>query len=57
MGTNADGSLLFWRISAERQDPSAQPALVLFYKTWLDGTHGVRLEGIVGRIGPPVAPR
>jgi hypothetical protein len=57
MGTNADGSLLFWRISAERQDPSAQTALVLFYKTWLDGTHGVRLGGIVGRIGPPVAPR
>jgi hypothetical protein len=58
IGTNADGSLLFWKISAERQqDPTAPAAMVLFYKTWLDGTHGVRLEGIVGRLGPPVAPR
>lgn len=58
LGTNADGSLLFWRISAERaQDPSAPPILVLYYKTWLDGTHGVRLSGLIGRFGPPVAPR
>jgi hypothetical protein len=58
LGTNADGSLLFWKIAAEPTDhPSAPPILVLYYKTWLDGTHGVRLGGLVGRLGPPVAPR
>jgi len=58
LGTNADGSLLFWKIVAEpTNDPSAPPILVLYYKTWLDGTHGVRLSGLVGRLGPPVAPR
>jgi hypothetical protein len=58
LGTNADGSLLFWKIAAEpADDPSAPPILVLYYKTWLDGTHGVRLSGLVGRLGPPVAPR
>jgi hypothetical protein len=58
LGTNADGSLLLWRISAERApDSKAPPILVLYYKTWLDGTHGVRLRGLIGRVGPPVAPR
>jgi len=58
LGTNADGSLLFWKIAAEpTDDPSSPPILVLYYKTWLDGTHGVRLRGLVGRIGPPIAPR
>jgi hypothetical protein len=58
LGTNADGSLLFWKISAERAPDSSAPSiLVLYYKTWLDGTHGVRLSGLVGKIGPPVAPR
>jgi hypothetical protein len=58
LGTNADGSLLFWKVSAERTGrESATPILVLYYKTWLDGTHGVRLSGLVGRLGPPVAPR
>lgn len=58
LGTNADGSLLFWKISAARgDDPLAPPILALFYKTWLDGTHAVRLSGLVGRLGPPVAPR
>lgn len=58
LGTNADGSLLFWKIAAEPTgDHSSPPILVLYYKTWLDGTHGVRLSGLVGRLGPPVAPR
>lgn len=58
LGTNADGSLLFWKVSAERTPvPSAPSILVVYYKTWLDGTHGLRLSGVVGRIGPPVAPR
>ena len=58
LGTSADGSLLFWQISAERTSaPPGPPILVLYYRTWLDGTHGVRLGGLVGRVGPPVAPR
>jgi hypothetical protein len=58
LGTNADGSLLFWKVSAERiKGSSAPPILVLYYKTWLDGSHGLRLSGLVGRLGPPVAPR
>ena len=58
LGTNADGSLLFWKVSAElTSGASAPPILVLYYKTWLDGTHPVRLGGLVGRFGPPVAPR
>jgi hypothetical protein len=58
LGTNTDGSLLFWRVSAvHRQDRSTLPILVLYYKTWLDGTHGVKLTGMAGRLGPPVAPR
>jgi hypothetical protein len=58
LGTNADGSLLFWKVSAVRgRERSAPPILVLYYKTWLDGSHGVRLTGLAGRFGPPVAPR
>jgi hypothetical protein len=58
LGTNADGSLLFWKVSAERSGgKSATPILVLYFKSWLDGTHGVRFGGLVGRLGPPVAPR
>jgi hypothetical protein len=58
LGTNADGSLLFWKVSAEPSTGGSAPAiLVLYYKTWLDGSHGVRLGGLVGRLGPPVAPR
>jgi hypothetical protein len=58
LGTNADGSLLFWKVSALYGPArSAPPILVLYYKTWLDGSHGVRLTGLAGRFGPPVAPR
>ena len=59
LGTNADGSLLFWKISAVAPDESATqaPLLVVFYKTFLDGTHAVRLTGLAGRYGPPVAAR
>jgi hypothetical protein len=58
LGTNGDGSLLFWKVSAVHSpNRSAPPILVLYYKTWLDGSHGVRLTGLAGRFGPPVAPR
>jgi hypothetical protein len=58
LGTNKDGSLLFWKVSAERTlVPSAPSIFVVYYKTWLDGTHGLRLSGVAGHLGPPVAPR
>ena len=67
LGTNGDGSLLLWQVSAagatqgSASDGTAsgqgQPLLVLYYKTWLDGTHAVRLTGELSRYGPPVAAR
>jgi hypothetical protein len=59
LGTNGQGALLFWRVAAE---PSARGAargdlLVLYYKTWLNGTHAARLTGTAGIYGPPVAAR
>ena len=60
LGTNRDGSLLFWRVAATahaRDDASFRPILILYYRTWLDGTHALRLTGPAGRYGPPVAAR
>jgi hypothetical protein len=85
LGTNGDGSLLFWQVTGTvpATSPSGEAAgvataptggpspsaaavggsptgplvLVLYYKTWLDGTHVVRLTGEVGKYGPPVAAR
>jgi hypothetical protein len=58
LGTNGDGSLLFWKVKALRAtDPSAGPVVVLYYETWLDGSHASQLTGVLGRLGPPVAPR
>jgi hypothetical protein len=68
LGTNGDGSLLFWQVTGTTTTTSAAasagggaqsaPSMTIFYyKTWLDGTHVVRLIGEVGRYGPPVAAR
>jgi hypothetical protein len=58
LGTNADGSLLFWRVAAVREaDRGAPTLLVQYYRTWLDGTHAVRFTGPLARFGPPVAAR
>lgn len=56
IGTNADGSLLFWQVSAAAPGRPA-PLLVVYYRSWLDGTHVIRLTGTAGRFGPPVAAR
>jgi hypothetical protein len=67
LGTNGDGSLLFWQVTGASQQTTggsaggaaqSQPAMTIFYyRTWLDGTHVLRLTGEVGRYGPPVAAR
>jgi len=60
LGTNRDGSLLFWRVAATVRvpdDASFRPILILYYRTWLDGTHALRLTGPAGTYGPPVAAR
>jgi hypothetical protein len=57
LGTNADGSLLFWKVAAGPGMGGAPALLVQYYRTWLDGTHAVRFTGPLGRFGPPVAPR
>jgi hypothetical protein len=71
LGTNADGSLLFWRERASRGPepatefgPAAQLGavatrrpVVAYFVTWLDGSHPKRLTGAAGRYGPPLAAR
>ena len=58
LGTNGDGSLLFWKVRAVHlSDRPLSPRMILYYETWLDGTHALELTGVLGRIGPPVAPR
>jgi hypothetical protein len=56
LGTDAKGSLLFWKLSAEEGIRQPTP-VVLYYKTWLDGSHAVRLVGLAGVFGPAVAAR
>jgi hypothetical protein len=58
LGTNDDGSLLFWKVAAVRTGTGIVATfLVRYYRTWLDGTHALRLTGLTGRYGPAVAPR
>jgi hypothetical protein len=58
LGTNAQGSFLFWQLSGlASSDAEAPPAIVLYGRTWLDGTHAVRLSGWQGRYGPDLAAR
>jgi hypothetical protein len=59
LGTNVDGSLLFWRLDAlPLPHVSDTDALAtLYYRTWLDGTHPAKLTGAAGKYGPPCAPR
>ena len=66
LGGNADGSLLFWKVTGTTPSASSdasghqgtrQIVVIFYYKTWLDGTHAVRLTGELGRYGPPLAAR
>jgi hypothetical protein len=58
LGTNDDGSLLFWRVTGSWTAGTGPEAVrVSYFRTWLDGTHGERLIGAAGRYGPPVAAR
>ncbi len=58
LGTNADGSLLYWRSVATWSGPTAAArTAVAYFQTWLDGTNPVLLGGAAGRFGPPLAAR
>jgi hypothetical protein len=58
LGTNDDGSLLYWRSVASWPGPSgAARTTVAYFQTWLDGTNPVLLTGDAGRFGPPLAAR
>lgn len=57
LGTDSGGSMLFWRVSALPSTGRGDPLVVLYYQTWLDGTHPDRLTGAAARYGPPVASR
>ena len=55
----SEGASCFSRPAAVGGETTlGQPQLViLYYKTWLDGTHAVRLTGDLSRYGPPCAAR
>lgn len=65
LGTNHDGSLLYWRTAAvaisasptETATATDRTLLIRFYASWLDGSHVARLIGPAARFGPPLAPR
>ncbi len=62
LGTNAAGSLLYWRVGGVPALPSSEPpagrsTLVAYFSTWLDGTHSKQLTGPAGTYGPATAAR
>jgi hypothetical protein len=69
LGTNRDGSLLYWRTAAVAIAAMGSPSpladshrtegllLIRFYASWLDGSHVARLTGPAAKFGPPLAPR
>jgi hypothetical protein len=57
LGTNVDGSLLFWKVAGAPEKDGTSAFLVQYYRTWLDGSHAVLFTGPLGKYGPPVAPR
>jgi hypothetical protein len=61
LGTNASGSLLYWRVSGHPEPGNAgtneEPRLIAYFSTWLDGSHVRRLTGPAGTYGPALAAR
>ena len=58
LGTNEDGSLLYWRAVASWTEGAGQArSAVAYFSTWLDGTNPVLLAGDAGRFGPALAAR
>jgi hypothetical protein len=60
LGTNAGGSLLYWRVRGVPTLPSSgasdgRSTVVAYFSTWLDGTHAKRLTGPAGIYGPATA--
>ena len=58
LGTNAAGSLLYWRVRGvtdgdpERDVGSGGAVLVAYFSTWLDGSHPKQLTGPAGSTDP-----
>ena len=68
LGTDAGGALLYWSVRAEPAPsgsggtPETAAAavgrpLVVYFSTWLDGSHATRLTGSAGTYGPTLAAR
>jgi hypothetical protein len=58
LGTNADGSLLYWRsVASWAASSTLERTTVAYFQTWLDGSNPELLEGAAGRFGPPLAAR
>jgi hypothetical protein len=62
LGTNAAGSLLYWRVRgapplATGEASGGRSTVVAYFSTWLDGTHAKRLAGPAGTFGPATAAR
>ena len=63
LGTNAGGSLLYWRVRGV-PEPSATGSgtadgadVIAYFSTWLDGSHPKQLTGPAGTYGPALAAR
>jgi hypothetical protein len=59
LGTNAGGSLLYWRVrgAPDGEDASRHERVVAYFSTWLDGSHAKQLTGPAGTYGPALAAR
>jgi hypothetical protein len=62
LGTNAAGSLLYWRVRgvptlSSSEASEGRNSVVAYFSTWLDGTHQKRLTGPAGTYGPATAAR
>jgi hypothetical protein len=63
LGTNAGGSLLFWRVrgvptpTASGEATAPATGVIAYFSTWLDGSHPKQLTGPAGTYGPALAAR
>jgi hypothetical protein len=62
LGTNATGSLLYWRVRGiptltSSEASEGRNSVVAYFSTWLDGTHPRLLTGPAGTYGPATAAR
>jgi hypothetical protein len=63
MGTNAGGSLLYWRVRGVPEPTTTGTGtaggagVIAYFSTWLDGSHPKELTGPAGTYGPALAAR